>query len=192
MEKALKIPHFILQRLISDKDGTVGAFFNSDRPIDSQSPICFSLERPWLNNKSDSKDTKVNDSSCIPGGNYYLKWTLSTRLKKETFEVEDVTNRAGIRIHSANVVDELLGCIAPATFIPFPPPLGGIKHTNGKCYKYYASSSGIALTKLESTFPKSGCTLEIIDAPNVCTESNDWMMSLLIKSGYQSKTLKLK
>lgn len=170
-----------MQRFLSDKDGTVGAIFEN-RALDVQTPICYTLERPWLDNKSDDKSTLINDSSCIPAGDYFIKWTLSPGFKKYTFEIFDVSNRFGIRIHAANVVDELLGCIAPASFIPFPPPKGGIKHTNGKVYKYYASGSSDALKKLESILPKEGCILSIKDAPKVCNVENQWMISLLTKS----------
>lgn len=193
-----KLSRFILQRFISDKDGTVGGIFY-DKPLDVQTPICYTLERPWLDNKPDNKSTPENDSSCIPANDYFIKWTKSpsftARNKKKlgdkfddkkdsvwTFEILDVKNRSGDRIHAANCIDELLGCIAPATFIPFPPPKGGIKHTNGKVYKYYASGSSDALKKLESILPKEGCILSIKDAPKVCNAENQWMISLLTKS----------
>ena len=177
------LPRFILQRFISDKDGTIGAIFDDKRPIDTQPAICYTLERPWLDNKPDNKKTSTNDSSCILAGDYFCKYTYSPRFKKNMFEIFDVEGRSGIRIHSANVIDELLGCIAPATFIPFPPPKGGIKHTNGKVYKYYASGSGDALKKLESILPKKGCVLSIKDAPKVCTIENQWMINLLTRNG---------
>jgi len=62
------------------------------------------LERPWMDNAS--------GVSCIPEGEYDVFWTLSPRLKRYTFEVLKVQNRAGIRMHSANLFTELLGCIA--------------------------------------------------------------------------------
>lgn len=50
--------------------------------------------------------------SCIPKGVYTCKYTLSPHFKKHTYEVLNVTGRAGIRIHSANFASQLLGCIA--------------------------------------------------------------------------------
>lgn len=177
-----KLPRFILQRFISDQDGTIGATFYDTKPLDIQAPICYTLEPPSRDNQKDDPNTKENESGCIPAGDYFCKWTLSTRLKKETFELFEVPGRSGIRIHAANVVSELKGCIAAASFIPFPPPKGGVRHTDGKLYKYYGCLSGKALAKLESILPKTGCVLSIKDAPTSCTPDNQWMLHLLSQS----------
>lgn len=72
--------------------------------------ICKSLELPFKNNE--------HNISCIPEGEYICKWTRSNRLSKMskhdvyTYEIQNVPNRAGIRIHSANYFFQLLGCIA--------------------------------------------------------------------------------
>lgn len=65
---------------------------------------CKTLELPWMSN--------MPNISCIPKGEYQVKWTFSPRLLKYTYEVQGVPNRTGIRIHSANYYYELKGCIA--------------------------------------------------------------------------------
>ena len=65
---------------------------------------CKSLELPWLNNQ--------HDISCIPSGTYQVKWTFSLKFFKYTYEILNVPNRSGIRIHSGNYYNDLLGCIA--------------------------------------------------------------------------------
>ncbi len=58
--------------------------------------------------------------SCIPAGSYRCAWTYSPHLKRSTYEVLAVPSRAGIRIHSANLMGDatkglkaqLNGCIA--------------------------------------------------------------------------------
>lgn len=65
---------------------------------------CKTLELPWKNN--------AQKISCIPVGMYRCKFTYSRRFKLFTYEIFDVPNRAGIRIHSANFTRQLLGCIA--------------------------------------------------------------------------------
>ena len=65
---------------------------------------CITLELPY--------DGNHRNTSCIPNGKYVCRWTFSPRLKKETFEITGVTDRAGIRVHSSNYVSELRGCIA--------------------------------------------------------------------------------
>lgn len=91
--------------------------------------ICKTLELAWKDNK--------NNISCIPADTYLCKYTRSNRLSNEsiarwlkknlalkishcpdeiknifTYEILNVKNRAGIRIHSANYFYQLLGCIA--------------------------------------------------------------------------------
>jgi hypothetical protein len=50
--------------------------------------------------------------SCIPAGVYRCVWSFSNAFQKHTYEILDVPNRAGIRIHSANYFSQLLGCVA--------------------------------------------------------------------------------
>lgn len=71
---------------------------------------CCVLERPWLDNKP--------EVSCIPAGTYHCVYTNSIHLTKlaghavDTYELQSVPNRSGIRIHSANMFSQLEGCIA--------------------------------------------------------------------------------
>lgn len=65
---------------------------------------CKTLELPWLNNQ--------HNISCIPTGTYTVKYTFSPRMLKFTYEVQNVPNRSGIRIHVGNYYSDLLGCIA--------------------------------------------------------------------------------
>ena len=72
--------------------------------------VCKTLERPWKDNQ--------HDISCIPTGSYTCVYNQSEHFSEQkgrpifTYEVTDVPNRDGIRIHSANYYTELLGCIA--------------------------------------------------------------------------------
>ena len=67
--------------------------------------ICWTLERPWMDN--------AVGQSCIPSGTYEVTETMSHRFAKLLYEVHDVPERTGIRIHPANWHHELSGCIAP-------------------------------------------------------------------------------
>jgi len=74
--------------------------------------VRFTGELPDRNNQS--------NISCIPYGSYLVKWTLSPRLKRYTYEIQGVPNRGGIRIHSSNLmgdstkgyIAQLLGCVS--------------------------------------------------------------------------------
>jgi hypothetical protein len=63
------------------------------------------LELPWLENEP--------NISCIPEGTYEVEMTYSPKFKKNLWLIKDVPNRSGIRIHTANYVSQLRGCIAP-------------------------------------------------------------------------------
>lgn len=95
----------ILTRFDSSDQGSFGR-------IDYKGNARFTGELPDRNNAS--------NISCIPCGLFVVRWTLSPRLKKYTYEVVGVPGRGGIRFHSANLfgdttkgyVAQLLGCIS--------------------------------------------------------------------------------
>lgn len=63
----------------------------------------FTIERQWINN--------APDISCIPIGIYICRWGLSPK-HGWCFYVTHVNGRGDIEIHSANLWNQLLGCIA--------------------------------------------------------------------------------
>ena len=72
---------------------------------------CYTVERPWLDNQP--------FKSCIPEGEYEI---LLGRYHRgdggrgyDAYELQDVPGRSLIKIHRANNMDQLLGCIAPGT-----------------------------------------------------------------------------
>lgn len=147
MSEIDKLERFLLQRKYY-AEATVGQWTTKNGVI-----LCETLERPrsfdGKENLSDDPTTSANESCCIPEGVYPVIWSYSNRLKHNTFEILNVPNRSGIRIHPANVISELLGCIAPCRFIS-----KNTRHTDGKIYSYYANASREALEILETKLPK--------------------------------------
>lgn len=88
----------LLKRDYKGKDCTLGKMYFGDNFVET-------LELPWKNN--------TTQISCIPDGEYEVEKTYSPSFKKQLWLIKNVPNRSGIRIHSANFVSELLGCIAP-------------------------------------------------------------------------------
>ena len=66
---------------------------------------CFTVERPWLNNKA--------RESCIPEGRYPLKLGMYNRGGYPAYEVMGVPDRSLIKIHIGNTMDDIIGCISP-------------------------------------------------------------------------------
>ena len=61
------------------------------------------VERPWLDNQ--------RRVSCIPAGAYTLKRCMFNRGGYHTYEVTEVPGRSEIKIHVANTMDDVIGCI---------------------------------------------------------------------------------
>lgn len=65
--------------------------------------VCKTLERPWKFN--------LPNISCIPKGIYSVTYTYSPKFLKYTYQIQNVENRTGIRIHSGNFWFDIEGCI---------------------------------------------------------------------------------
>lgn len=124
----------ILQRAESSIEGTFGK-------ITAKGLELYTLELPWRDDAS--------NISCIPKGLYICRYTLSPRLRKFTYEVFGDKKRSGIRIHSANMVCQLLGCMAPGQKIG---TMDGVKAV---------FLSRPAVTQLEQYFERKPFELEI-------------------------------
>ncbi len=64
----------------------------------------WTVECPWLGN--------LKFESCIPEGDYAMVRTDSSRFGKEQWEIVQVPNRGGIRVHVGNTAADVQGCIA--------------------------------------------------------------------------------
>jgi len=104
-DKSMKDVYIIRNK--SDVKQTLGVLI---APLIPELFVCKTLELPWKDN--------VNNASCIPIGSYICRYTQSARLSRVTgkaiftYEVLNVANRLGIRIHSANYFSQLSGCVA--------------------------------------------------------------------------------
>lgn len=97
METTLKVT-----RLQDDGHQTIGKMFvMTGTRVDFE---CYTLELPWRDNKS--------RISCIPKGTYQaMKLKRSPAFGYEHIWIVGVPNRSGIKIHRANKVEHLRGCI---------------------------------------------------------------------------------
>lgn len=105
---------------------------------------CKTLELPWKDN--------AKNISCIPTGTYKVNYTFSPKFLKYTYEIKNVPNRSGIRIHSANYASQLNGCIALGTQLTDINKDGELDTTNSK----------IAISAFEGFMLKKSFTLTII------------------------------
>ena len=84
-----------IERFAYLEKGTVGKI-----TVDDWS--CYTIERPWLDNKS--------NISCIPEGTYKCEPFNGTKFK-DVVQIMDVPNRSFILFHVANYPGDIEGCI---------------------------------------------------------------------------------
>ena len=102
----------------------------------------YTIERPWSDNKP--------FESCIPVGEYSLKWKESPRFGM-CYEVENVEGRTHILIHVANFPTDVVGCIGLGTGL-----MGD---------RIAVSSSKVAISKFHEATQGSEFQIEISDQP---------------------------
>ena len=97
----------ILQRVWMDENQSTGSLIVLDK---FRQPIYISpcIERGDRNNEK--------NVSNVPTGTYPLVWENSPKFGM-VWELKDVPNRSECKIHSANMWDEINGCIAPGTYL---------------------------------------------------------------------------
>jgi len=99
----IKLPDITIET-ISYEDSTIGR-------LSSNEFYCFTLELPWLNNKT--------DISCVPPNIYKYKKRISPSKKTLVIELIDVKGRTFIQIHSGNYTRQILGCCLVGTGITY-------------------------------------------------------------------------
>lgn len=92
---------------------------SSDDP-DILFPLCFTIERPWLNNQ--------HGISCIPTGIYQVE-QYNSPTKGDVWQLLNVPNRSNIEIHPANFASQLEGCIAPGDAIGELEGMSAVLHS---------------------------------------------------------------
>lgn len=123
-----------LYRYREDQFGTHGQIENANGDV-----ICYTIERPWLNNQS--------DVSCIPLGTYQCSPHVKSNNGQECWILNDVPDRTGILIHTGNTDQDSEGCII----------IGLMTSTEG------VYNSEAALEKLHTVLP-ANFTLMILNS----------------------------
>jgi hypothetical protein len=82
---------------------------------------CFTVERPWEGNKP--------NESCIPEGEYILERAVYHRGGYACYEVMAVPGRSLIKIHIANTMLDVYGCIGLGRALGFIDDLWAVKQS---------------------------------------------------------------
>jgi len=124
---------------------TIGAVIDPLKP--HFPPLFYTIEPSKMhagkeNNSDNPNTTNINESTCIPAGEYICTMTQSNRFKKLLYLVKNTPERKGVRIHSGNSIDNSEGCILPCTTL-----IDNFLN-NGIVYDYYGRQSVKALEKM--------------------------------------------
>jgi hypothetical protein len=92
------IPKVTLIRTIKTNKETIGELRSSDGKFG-----CYTLELPWLNNQK--------NISCIPTGEYIVKWVHTLKFPLGVYQIQSVPNRDGIDLHSGTFYTDIAGCL---------------------------------------------------------------------------------
>lgn len=124
--------------------GTLTVYDYDKYPVEKSVFQCHCLQLPWENNQP--------NVSCIPDGIYPLVLEWSEKFQMFLWEIYEVPNRSECKIHTANYVKQLNGCIAPGLRV-------GDINADGLPDMV---ESKLALQKLHEVLePREYCTLEI-------------------------------
>ena len=96
---------------------------------------CFTVERPWLDNKP--------RESCIPEGEYSLQLGMYNRGGYQAYEVMNVPNRSLIKIHIGNTMDDIVGCIAPGKSLGYLERKWGVTSSKKAFLEFMNAMNGI-------------------------------------------------
>ncbi len=113
----------ILHRICEDRFGTHGRLTTEEG-----NTICFTIERPWLDNKHDVSCIPVGEYACIPH---------DSPQHPDCWEITGVPDRSAILIHTGNSMADTEGCVI----------VGGTATASGVLF------SKTAMNKLHSMLP---------------------------------------
>jgi len=138
---------------------TIGAVIDPSKP--HFPPLFYTIEPAKFyagkENNSDNVKTNKNESSCILAGEYTCTMTFSNRFQTNLYLVKNTKERAGVRIHAGNSIDNSQGCILPCTTL-----IDNFSH-DGNVYDYYGRQSVKALEKMYEITHKKDLILIIDD-----------------------------
>ena len=102
---------------------------------------CFTVERPWLDNKP--------RESCIPEGTYKIELGQYNRGGYPAYEVLEVPNRSLIKIHIGNTIDDVIGCIAPGKALGYLERKWAVTSSRKAFNEFMGAMEGIQESTLE-------------------------------------------
>jgi hypothetical protein len=104
---------------------------------------CYTVERPWVNN--------TPNESCIPEGDYTIERSVYHRGNYDCYEVLDVPGRTLIKMHIANTMLDVLGCIGLGLALGFVNNLWAVTNSRLAFEKFMEEMGGKGTAQLSIT-----------------------------------------
>ncbi len=104
---------------------------------------CYTVERPWLNNKP--------RESCIPEGVYDIELGFYNRGGYPAYEILNVPGRSLIKIHVGNTIDDVVGCVAPGKSLGFMERKWAVSSSKKAFGEFMSAMAGIEKTTIRIT-----------------------------------------
>ncbi|MDD5343445.1 MAG: DUF5675 family protein [Smithella sp.] len=133
-----------MKNIILERKTITSKYVAGEFQEENRTPLCDSLELPWLQNKQ--------NISCIPGNRTYI---CKYNLEKNRFEILNVPDRTDVQIHIGNQLSEIKGCILVGTITDWKLP--------------YISESKAGFYSLYHNIGKDEFNLTILDPTNITT-----------------------
>lgn len=95
---------------------------------------CYTVERPWLDNKP--------RESCIPEGVYRLDLGMYNRGGYPAYEIMDVPDRSLIKMHIANNMNDVVGCVGFGSDLWYYEKLWSVSDSGGAMKKFMTAMDG--------------------------------------------------
>ena len=117
----------LLERFAYSPMGTFGVLTVDDFE-------CYTVERPWLYNKA--------HESCIPEGAYGIELGMYNRGGYPAYEIMDVPDRSLIKMHRANNINDVVGCVGFGDSLGFYEDLWSVLNSGKTMKKFMAAMDG--------------------------------------------------
>lgn len=95
---------------------------------------CYTVERPWLDNKP--------RESCIPEGVYGLELGMYNRGGYPAYEIMDVPDRSLIKMHIANNINDVIGCVGFGDSLGYYENLWSVMNSGATMKKFMEVMGG--------------------------------------------------
>lgn len=101
----------------------------------------FTVERPW--------ELNLPRVSCIPIGSYLINLGRYNRGDYPAYELADVPQRSLIKIHVANTMNDILGCIGPGKGLGYIKGLWAVTNSQVAFDEFMEAMEGRVVAEID-------------------------------------------